>query len=354
MKLKQKWDYFLNKYDEAKAAFHHEDVDDETNANLALIDNMLSRTITSSNSQCDMTQNSDLDPANFTYFIKQMFWLKEMAKMQMLMSENSKLYTWYPEYETSKLNKEFFRMSQERWQIHARVGTLLMNVKKHIDVDFSRLEQNSDAYTLVIYKNGKETVASVGSQQSTGIVRVELEPGFYSIIHRYYCDSHELHCPSIVVDGEQKISHYQDPCKSEFISLMKFWMNHKINPVYLMQNLHTFYWLKHDKERVPTEVLNDFLPVANPDTQWSYGYLEKGQSVKLNVDPIYLNQYRIYLTFVNEMSLPVYGEHIKSEQFNSDPITQDGAFHIRLVFRGLVGESGMPPIEKGLEVSILN
>ena len=101
---------------------------------------------------------------------------------------------------------------------------------------------------------------------------------------------------------------------------------------------------------MPDVVKHDFLPIPNPDTRWDYGYLEKGQCINFNISPSCLKRFRVYLTFLNEMSLPIYGDQIKSTTYCSSSIAQDGAFHIRFVLRGELDERGFPELDYQLQV----
>ena len=89
---------------------------------------------------------------------------------------------------------------------------------------------------------------------------------------------------------------------------------------------------------MPEEVANDFLPGANPDTEWEYGYLEQGQCVRLELDQELLDTFRVYVTFVNELSLPTYLEQVNYKEYTSAKIRDDGAFHVRFVRRGKMVE----------------
>jgi hypothetical protein len=352
---KEKWEYFFNKYNIVKQEYNQPEIYPGSKKDMKFVEHMLEHTTNSSNKRCDMTVKSGLDPVNFTYFLKQYFYYKNRYDVKrslffkIALFARSQLGIWTPDYKMSGLSNEFYRIQQERWQIHARIGVIFLRIKKSLQIDFSTLKRHSDAYTVVLYKN-KVTIASLGSQYGKNIASLDLEKGFYQIVFRFYSDTHELYYPQLIVDGNRIIAAARDPNKQKFYHFVQYWMDKKAHPIYFIQNFHTFYWLKYERTKMPEVILHDFLPVPNPDTKWEYQYLQKGQYVNLVTSKKFLNEYRIYITFLNEMSLPIYGKQVIQENFNSDSIREDGAYHIRFVKRGVHGKEKIPKLEYEINV----
>jgi len=338
MNTKQKWEYFLERYERVKAMSDLSVMDDRSREDFSLIEKMLSRTIVSTNKKCDMTSKSGLDPTNFSYLLKQYFWSVKESEFRKLLESRVNDAVWIPDYEISQIQPEYYKMMQERWQLHARLSLLLVKVNRVIKIDFAPICRYSDSYTIVVYKMSHEVVGSAGSLGGELEKEIFVTPGWYLLSLRFYSDQKELFLPRVVVDGTTEIDSYHDHSHAQFTEMTKFWMNRGMNPIYFVLNFHTFFWLKYETEKMPEEVSNDFLPVANPDTEWEYGYLEEGQRVRLQLDEEVLGIFRVYVTFVNELSLPIYLEQATCVEYVSAKIREDGAFHIRFVRRGQLEE----------------
>lgn len=334
MNTKQKWEYFLDRYERVKSKSDLSAMDDRSMEDFSLIEKMLYRTVVSTNKKCDMTSKSGLDPTNFSYLMKQYFWSVRENEFRNLLENRVNDGIWMPDYEISQTQPEYYKMMQERWQLHARLSLLLVKVDRVIKIDFSPICRYSDSYTVVVYKMSHEVVGSAGSLSGEIEKEILVTPGWYILSLRYYSDQKELFLPRVVIDGTNEINGYHDKSQKQFTQMTEFWMNHGANPIYFVLNFHTFFWLKYEVEKMPEVVANDFLPVANPDTEWEYGYLEQGQCVCLKLDQELLDTFRVYVTFVNELSLPTYLEQVIYKEYTSAKNRDDGAFHVRFVRRG--------------------
>ena len=126
MNTKQKWEYFLDRYERVKSKSDLSAMDDRSMEDFSLIEKMLSRTVVSTNKKCDMTSKSGLDPTNFSYLMKQYFWSVRENEFRNLLENRVNDGIWMPDYEISQTQPQYYKMMQERWQLHARLSLLLV------------------------------------------------------------------------------------------------------------------------------------------------------------------------------------------------------------------------------------
>ena len=108
MNTKQKWEYFLERYERVKAMSDLSVMDDRSIEDFSLIEKMLSRTIVSTNKKCDMTSKSGLDPTNFSYLLKQYFWSVKESEFRKLLESRVNDAVWIPDYEISQIQPEYY------------------------------------------------------------------------------------------------------------------------------------------------------------------------------------------------------------------------------------------------------
>lgn len=219
-----------------------------------------------------------------------------------------------------------------RWNTHAIIGTLgPFRVQETITLDLNILKQSAQSWIVVIYSfPGYQTITNLDSNQvnsQENWISISVKPGLYSIGLRYYHWSDFQELPMVKVDGELLV-------KSETISpnVNNFHQNliQNKNWFYLALHYYIFTILKYRKWLPESFVKQEFLPVGAPDTEFIYGYLEKGQSLKIITDPLIINHYDIYFTTYDRSSFPLNWCQITEEIYVTKPIESNGYYLFRL------------------------
>jgi hypothetical protein len=77
-------------------------------------------------------------------------------------------------------------------------------------------------------------------------------------------------------------------------------------------------------------VRREYLPVGNPETAFSYGYLRRGQSLEISSSRGIPQGHRLYLTIYNRSSFPVSWSEVRSLPYRTSPAGVTGSYLLRL------------------------
>jgi Family of unknown function (DUF6208) len=219
-----------------------------------------------------------------------------------------------------------------RWNTHAIIGTLgPFAVKESIAIDAEMANRSARSWIAVIYSfPSYETITTIESNKSKTEVKweeIQLKPGKYSIGLRYYNWRDRVILPEIKVDREvfttacsvpADVNHFYDN------------LSEKSNGFYLSLHYYIFTLLRLGKWLPKSLVKTEYLPVGSPDTQFVYGYLNRGQSLKLEIDSSIVKNHDIYLTLYNRSSFPVSWCQIEEENYLTKPIQNHGFYLMRI------------------------
>ena len=244
--------------------------------------------------------------------------------------------------EEKKALIERLRLFGPRWNPFPFLGLIeSFEVTESLGINSGELNNYSDSWAVIIYR-GQKTVGTISSMDLDQDKVLKLEKGFYSIGYRFYTDADDLYCPEVTIDDKWSIP----PCKyteyrkkNDYIFDLIEKQRHSL---YLWQQYYVFHWLKNITQYDEKRFKQEWLPVPNPDTYFSYGYLEKGQDIQMKIEKRTMEKFRIYVMFLNQMSIPIFREHVIEDGYVSPRIKEDGAYLIRFVYRGKLEEVEPP------------
>jgi hypothetical protein len=219
-----------------------------------------------------------------------------------------------------------------RWNTHAIIGTLgPFQVQETITLDLNIIKQSAQSWIVVIYSfPSYQTITNLDSNKidsQDNWISISVKPGLYSIGLRYYHWSDSIQLPTVKVDSELLVKYLDiSPNVNHFYQKL---IQNK-NWFYLALHYYIFTILKYRKWLSESFVKQEFLPVGAPDTEFVYGYLEKGQSLKIMTDPLIINHYDIYFTTYDRSSLPLDWCQITEETYVTKPIESNGYYLFRL------------------------
>ena len=277
-----------------------------------------------------------------SYFKRQLF-EKIMSRQIETSLKKSVQWTVFPPDDLSiseekKAQIELFRLSGPRWNPFAFVGFVdLFEVTESLRINSRELNNYSDSWAVVIYR-GQKTIGIISSMDLDQDKLLQLEKGFYTIGYRFYTDGDDIYCPEVTIDDKWQIpacifTEYRKKNNYLFDVIEK-----NRHSLYLWQQYYVFHWLKNITQYDEKRFKQEWMPLPNPDTYYSYGYLEKGQGIQMQIENRTMEKFRIYVMFLNEMSIPILREQVREDRYVSPRIREDGAYFIRFVYRGKLEE----------------
>jgi hypothetical protein len=217
-------------------------------------------------------------------------------------------------------------------------------VKSAVTIHAKELPLHSDSWGVEIYDLQYRTVATYKSKTGESRNTISLAPGWYEFLHRFYTDGDALYCPEIVIDnGSQVIESRIFPNEKQDFEKILTNLRKERNPSFLWQQYYIFHWVKTMTEDNEEKVRNEFLPMGDPHTIFVYEFLPKDTLLALSISSESLSHYRVYVQYLNEMSLPVYWTQVLNTEWRGEKSQEDGAYFIRFVPRGKTDPSHVKP-----------
>jgi hypothetical protein len=219
-----------------------------------------------------------------------------------------------------------------RWNTHAIIGTLgPFSVEDKIAIATESANASARSWIAVIYSfPGYETITSLESEKLNPKDRwaiLTLKPGKYSIGLRYYNRCDRITLPAVKVGESELVAASPIPANiNDFYNDLI----QKKNWFYLALHYYIFTILRLRQWLPESFVRNEYLPVGAPDTTFFYGHLWRGQSLQLEIEPLLVKNYNIYLTVYDRTSLPLFSSQPEQEKYLTQPIENNGFYLIRM------------------------
>ena len=219
-----------------------------------------------------------------------------------------------------------------RWNPHALIATLgPFPVKQGIRIHVDAADRSAKAWTIVVYSMpGRRTVTSVGSIDGPvpgGWRTIPLSPGLYGLAARYYGWKSEIELPNIEVDGSLLVQAQRHSNANN-----DFYKDLRDRRGILYTGLHYYVYpmLKYRNWFSTDFVERQYLPVGNPETEFVYGILRPGESLRMETDAAILRSFDIYLTIYNRASFPIIWYRVTDAVHTTGGIAQKACYLIRI------------------------
>lgn len=232
-----------------------------------------------------------------------------------------------------------------RLNLHAiAAGVGPLPVTHSLSVDVSAANRSARSWSLVVYAvSGAQTVTSISpmnSQSESDWHTLNLAPGTYAIVLRFYHWSQAVACPAVRVDGRDAVAPLAIPADvTEFYHDLP----RKSSTLYFCFHYHIYLLLRYRAWLPPAFVERQFLPVGNPDTQFHYGVLEPDERLTITVDQALLDSHDVFLSFYDRSSFPIQWSQIDSVRTTTPPCNCQCMYLIRV--HPIRAESGGPFID---------
>ncbi|MGK7938082.1 MAG: DUF6208 family protein [Xenococcaceae cyanobacterium] len=219
-----------------------------------------------------------------------------------------------------------------RWNTHAIIGTLgPFSVNESIAIDLESANNSAQSWIAVVYSfPSYKTVTSIKSDDIETINKwysLELKSGKYSLGLRYYNRLDMINLPAIKVDDRELVSAEPTPqdINDFYYDLIK-----AKNWFYSSLHYYIFTILKFRKWLPESLVRKEYLPVGAPDTFFAYNYVDRGQSLEIDLTSEIINNFDIYFTLYDRSSLPLSWCQIKSEKYTLPAGDNQGYYLLRI------------------------
>ncbi|MGI0482902.1 DUF6208 family protein [Geminocystis sp. CENA526] len=233
---------------------------------------------------------------------------------------------------SSSLNLGVLMTKAPRWNTHAIIGTLgPFSVDNELSIDLKSPNNSCKSWIAIFYDfPNYKTITSIESNQVNSqdeTHSINLKKGKYTIGLRYYNYYDKLVLPEVKVDGEiitlaQEIPNDSNNYYESLINRKNFYFSA------IHYYIYTIF--KYRKYLPESFVKNEFLPVGATDTEFFYDYLDKGESLTIEVDEFTLKTYDIYITVYDRCSLPISFFQLSQLKQNTEKMTSQGYYLIRV------------------------
>lgn len=219
-----------------------------------------------------------------------------------------------------------------RWNTHAVIGTLgPFRVAEAIAIDLDTANKSSRSWIAVVYSfPGYRTVASVESERidsDSSWHTIKLPAGKYSLGVRYYNRTEIINYPAIKVEDRLFVEAYNvsQDINSYYDNLIE-----AKNWFYSSLHYYIFTILKLRQYLPDSFVRREYLPVGAPATYFAYNYLDRHQSLQVEIEPEIVEQFDIYFTLYDRSSLPLTWCIITATEYILTPQATQGYFLLRI------------------------
>jgi hypothetical protein len=207
--------------------------------------------------------------------------------------------------------------SGPRWNTHAVIAVLASGeVHQSLEIDAGAASRSARSWTISIWTHpAQRTVTSVGSLSPPfpeGKARLELPPGKYWLGLRYYHWNRDAELPAVRVDGREVAKPMVIPPDPNafYRDLRK-----RSSIYYLALHYYVFVLLRYRRWFPASFVAREFLPVGNPDTEFYFDAIRKGERLDLKIAPEALDGWDVFLTLYDRASFPTEWEQVNRQHY---------------------------------------
>jgi hypothetical protein len=246
----------------------------------------------------------------------------------------------------------YIMVTGPRWNPHAfisRVGPFQVEHSLRMRTDTAHA--SAQMWTLVISRaSDTHAFASIDSSQITQDNEWHaqtLPPGRYSGVLRYYDWATDPHLPALEIDGGRPIPERSvPPTENDYLGLIR----NKDGLFYAWLHYYVLEMLRLRQYLPASFVRREYLPVGNPETAFSYGYLPRGQCLAITSSLGIPEGHRLYLTIYNRSSFPVLWCEVPSLPYDTQPAEAAGSYLLRL--HAIRPRLGLPVWPEHLQVGL--
>jgi uncharacterized protein DUF6208 len=226
----------------------------------------------------------------------------------------------------------YIMVTGPRWNPHAlisRVGPFQVEHSLRMRTDTAHAA--AQMWTLVISRaSDTHAVATIDSSRISRDHEWHIQPlppGRYTGALRYYELTADPHLPALEIDnGRQIPERAVSPTESDYLQTIR----HKDSVFYTCLHYYVLEMLRLRRYLPDSFVRREYLPVGNPETAFSFGYLPRGQRLSISSNLGIPEGHRLYLTLYNGASFPVHWCEVQALPYDAPPAEASGSYLLRL------------------------
>ena len=230
--------------------------------------------------------------------------------------------------------KLLWAMSRARWNLHALIAIAgPFTVEHTISVRVATIAQATPAWTAVFYTLGNfKTLASISSLSISGEnawESVTLPPGRYLAGLRHYHWGDPLTLPEIQVDGHAALAARTIPGPRD-ANLFYRDLIHRQGWLHQALNGYVYPLLRYGQGLPQSFVRDVFLPVPNPETQFHFGAMQQGESLRFQLPQGLLDTHDLFFSLYNRFCFPLDWYPLTAAEGVTRPCDRRAVYIIRI------------------------
>lgn len=227
-------------------------------------------------------------------------------------------------------------LNAPRWNTHAIIGFLDINVKKSLNLSTVDIADSASCWNLEIQDSTGNSVALLSSWQTESLypieigeneINLQLPEDKYTIRLRCYENSKTVIFPGLFSDSGVSI-----PSKVVNGSLNNFYLSlgARRTIFYTMLNYYIYVMLKYEKGQHSKFISEEFLPAGNPETYFMFGYIDRGIKMDVKVAPSLFDNHYVYYNIYDTASFPLLCGKLDCSDNLTKEATADGYYLLRI------------------------
>jgi hypothetical protein len=230
--------------------------------------------------------------------------------------------------------KLLWTMSRARWNLHSLIAIAgPFTVQQSLSLDLNSLNRSAKSWTAVVYTlQGYKTITSVSSLSlptDRDWQTIELPPGRYLVGVRHYQWSDPIQLPAIQADSQPALAAQLLTAPANFNQFYRDLVQRR-GWLYSWLNFYVYPLLRYRRWLPPAFVKQTFLPVPNPETQFYYGALNRGEAVKLEVTPDLLSTHSLFFSLYTRDCFPLNWYTVTEVTHAAQTMPEKGAYILRV------------------------
>ena len=222
--------------------------------------------------------------------------------------------------------------SAPRWNTHAVIANVgPLHVAHSLAVHAAEAWKSARSWTIVVYTfPGRETAAYLGSGAGNPEEQwqeIQLAPGAYTIILRYYHWTDVIRFPEIMVDGKECV---QPKVVAGTINEFYRDLAKRRSVFYAILHHYVFTMLRYRNWLPPAFVRRQVLPVENPETAFYFDAVQAGSRLHFTVDSSALDSFDILYTLYGRDSFPLEWDRIRTAEHTTAAADRDCFYVVRV------------------------
>jgi hypothetical protein len=216
-----------------------------------------------------------------------------------------------------------------RWNTHAIIAAAgPFRVRQSVSFDVGVLMASAGSWTVVFYRfPDQKVITKLGSEDApfdAGRLRIPLPAGDCNMTVRLYHWSEAIRLPELEVDDVAAVpGRPVDPRSNDFYRDL----GRRRNWFYLCLHYYICTLIRLGRPRRLVE--RELLPMGNPETRFVWGAVNRGESLKMTIEPPVLATHDVYFTLYTRDSFPADWYPIREPDHVTAPARDSGFYLLR-------------------------